>query len=193
VHVYTSGDEAELFLNGRSLGRKRKGPDEFRLRWDDVVYQPGELKVVAYKDGRPWAQDSERTAGKAAQLRLRTDRTPLAADGQDLAFVSAAILDAAGVPAPRAKNHLTFAVTGPAEVVAVDDGDPTSLEPFQAREHDAFNGRALAIVRTKPGQTGAITVRVASPGLAPAEISLRSIAPADPAAGTTGPQSPLNL
>ncbi|MFO1489236.1 MAG: beta-galactosidase GalB, partial [Verrucomicrobiota bacterium] len=74
VHVYTSGDEAELFLNGKSLGRKKKGPLEYRLRWNDVVYQPGELKVVAYKNGRRWATDSVKTTGAATQLGLRPDR-----------------------------------------------------------------------------------------------------------------------
>ena len=68
VHVYTSGDEAELFLNGKSLGKKKKGQYEYRLRWDDVVYQPGELKVIAYKNGVKWAEDMMRTTGKASQL-----------------------------------------------------------------------------------------------------------------------------
>ena len=70
VHVYTSGDEAELFLNGKSLGRKKKAQFEYRLRWDDVVYEPGELRVVAYKDGKQWATDSVKTAGAASKLLL---------------------------------------------------------------------------------------------------------------------------
>src|SRR5436190_10986534 len=68
VHLYTSGDEAELFLNGRSLGRKKKAPYEYRLRWDDVKYEPGELRVIAYRNGRHWAEDTMRTAGAAAKL-----------------------------------------------------------------------------------------------------------------------------
>ena len=81
VHVYTSGDEAELFLNGKSLGRKKKGRYEYRLRWDDVVYQPGELKVVAYKKGKNWARDAVKTTGPATQLTLTADRPTLHADG----------------------------------------------------------------------------------------------------------------
>ncbi len=76
VHVYTSGDEAELFLNGKSLGRKKKGQYEYRLRWDDVVYQPGELKVVAYKQGKKWAQDVVTTTGPAAKLILQAGPQP---------------------------------------------------------------------------------------------------------------------
>jgi hypothetical protein len=184
VHVYTSGDEAELFLNGRSLGRKKKGPLEYRLRWDDVVYQPGELRVVAYKDGKKWAEDVERTAGPAAKLSLQADRRVLAADGRDLAFVTVTIADRRGVPAPRAKNHVKFSLTGPGEIAAVDDGDPTSFEPFQASEHDAFNGLVLGVVRTKPGQAGAITVRAQSDGLAAGEIELLSAAAPDPSYAT---------
>ncbi len=180
VHVYTSGDEAELFLNGKSLGRKKKGPFEYRIRWDDVVYQPGELKVVAYKNGRKWAEDSERTAGPSAVLWLQADRTVLTPDGSDLAFITASITDKDGVPAPLAKNHLKFTVDGPGEIVAVDNGDPTSFEPFQAKDHDAFHGLALVVVRTKAGQGGDISVRVRSDGLAPAEVSLDSAPPPDP-------------
>jgi beta-galactosidase len=174
VFVYTSGDEAELFLNGQSLGRKKKAPFTYRLRWDDVVYQPGELKVVAYKDGRQWAEDVQRTAGAAAQIGLQADRIVLAADGRDLAFVTAAITDAHGVLAPRAHDHLTFTVSGPGDIVAVDNGDPTSFEPFQAPQHDAFNGRALVIVRTRANQAGAITISATAGGLAAGQVEVRS-------------------
>src|SRR5690606_22950344 len=114
VHVYTSGDEAELFLNGESLGRKKRGPFEYRLRWNEVAYQPGELKVVAYKDGRPWAEDVVRTAGDIAGLKLEVDRSLLRADGLDLGFVSATVVDARGNLVPRSKPVVTFTVEGPA-------------------------------------------------------------------------------
>jgi beta-galactosidase len=163
VHVYTSGDEAELFLNGKSLGRKKKEAYQFRLRWDDVTYQPGELKVVAYKDGKKWATDSVKTAGPAAKLKAEADRATIAADGADLSFVTVTIQDKSGVTAPRANNHLAFSISGPGEIVAVDNGDPTCLEPFKATEHDAFNGLCLAIVRaTGPGE---ITLTATSPDL----------------------------
>jgi beta-galactosidase len=160
VHVYTSGDEAELFLNGTSLGRKKRGPREYRLRWDDVVYQPGTLNVQAYKNGRPWASDEVKTAGAAARLRLTADRTQVRGDGKDLIFITAAILDAAGVNVPRSHNRLAFSVSGPGTIVATDNGDPTSFEPFTSSSREAFNGLALAIVRPTRGATG--TIRVAA-------------------------------
>ncbi|MFZ5494932.1 MAG: beta-galactosidase GalB [Verrucomicrobiota bacterium] len=172
VHAYTSGDEAELFLNGQSLGRKKLARGEHRLRWDDVKYAPGELRLVAYKAGAKWAEAVQRTAGPAARLKLMPDRPELAADGKDLSFVTVRIEDANGVLAPRAANRVAFAVSGPAEIVATDNGDPTSFESFQSKERAAFNGLVLVVVRTKPGEAGPITLRATSPGLVPTEVTL---------------------
>jgi beta-galactosidase len=172
VHVYTSGDEAELFLNGRSLGRKKKAAQEYRLRWDDVVYAPGELKVVAYKNGAPWADATQKTAGAATALELKADRSSLAADGSDLAFVTARVVDDTGTLVPRAKNRVHFSVRGPAEIVATDNGDPTDLQAFRSAERRVFNGLGLVIVRPRRGETGAITLRAEADGLRPVEISL---------------------
>jgi beta-galactosidase len=173
VHVYTSGDEGELFLNGKSQGRKKKGQYEYRLRWDDVVYQPGTLKVVAYKNGKRWATDTMRTARPAAQIRLTAEEPRVKANGQDLAFITAAITDESGNLVPRLKNRILFTIAGPGEIVATDNGDATSLEPFQSRERDAFNGLALAIVRPT-GQPGTITLRASSESLSGGEIKIRS-------------------
>ncbi|HVT71995.1 MAG TPA: beta-galactosidase GalB [Lacunisphaera sp.] len=172
VHVYTSGDEAELFLNGQSLGRKAKAPGTYRLRWDDVKYAPGELKVVAYKNGAKWAEDVERTAGPAAKFTLAPDRAELHADGADLSFVTVRILDATGQLVPRAANRLHFEVTGPAEIVATDNGDATSFESFQSKDRNAYNGLALVIVRTKRGDPGAITLKATAEGLPAVETTL---------------------
>jgi beta-galactosidase len=177
VHVYTSGDEAELFLNGRSLGRQRKGPFEYRLRWDDVVYQPGELKVVAYKNGRKWATATQRTTGPAAKLTLRPDRRRIAADGRDLSFVTVRVEDQAGRLVPRARPRLRFALDGPGEIVATDNGDPTDHTPFPAHERAAFNGLALVIVRAKPGEPGQIHLTVQADGLPPATTTIRGAKP----------------
>jgi beta-galactosidase len=174
VFVYTSGDEAELFLNGQSLGRRQRGPLEYRLRWDDVKYQPGELRVVAYKHGRPWAEDVVKTTGAAAKVTLAADRGVLRADGADLSFVTVTIADQDGRPVPRTKNLVRFELTGPGGIVAVDNGDATSFEPFQAKERKAYNGLALVIVRTQAGVPGAITLKAQADGLAPAEITIKS-------------------
>jgi len=172
VHVYTSGDEVELFLNGKSLGKKKKGKFEYRLRWDDAVYQPGELKAVAYKDGRKWAETVMKTTGKAAGLKLSADRATIEADGADLAYITVKVVDKDGLTVPRTKNHLKFSIVGPGEIVAVDNGDATSFEPFQATERDAYNGLALVIVRSKKGETGKISVKADSDGLKSGLISV---------------------
>jgi len=164
VHVFTSADEAELFLNEKSLGRKTKQPGEYRLRWDDVVYEPGALKVVAYKAGKEWATDVVRTAGPPAAVVLETSTRPLVANGTDLGFVSARIVDAHGVTVPRAENVISFAIDG-GEVVATDNGDPTSFEPFTSPRRRAFSGQCLAIVRTKHDHVGSVHVTASSDGL----------------------------
>jgi beta-galactosidase len=177
VHVYTSGDEAELFLNGHSLGRRKKGKFEYRLRWDDVKYAPGELKVVAYKDGKPWTTASVKTTGPAAKLLLTADRAKIAADGSDLSFITTTVADTEGLMVPRSKPKLKFEITGPGEIVATDNGDPTDHTSFQSTERAAFNGLALAIVRAKPGASGPIIVKVSADGLAPMETTITATAP----------------
>jgi beta-galactosidase len=174
VFVYTSGDEAELFLNGRSLGRKKMEPLQYRLRWDDVKYEPGELKVIAYKHGQKWAEDVVKTTGPAAKIALAADRSALAADGSDLSFITVTIADANGLLVPRSDNLVKFELSGPGEIVAVDNGDATSFESFQAHEHHAFNGLALVIVRTEAGKPGVITLKAQSDGLTTADVTLQS-------------------
>ncbi|MDP4291256.1 MAG: DUF4982 domain-containing protein, partial [Bacteroidota bacterium] len=172
VHVYTSGDEAELFLNGKSLGRKKKGPLEYRICWDSVVYQPGVLKVIAYKDGKKWAEDIQKTSGPAAKLTLQADRNVIKNDGLDLSFVTVTIADKDGLLVPRSNNLVQFEISGPGEIVGVDNGDATSFESFKAKEHKAFNGLALVIVRSKPGQPGVIQLKAKSAGLADSSIQI---------------------
>jgi beta-galactosidase len=175
VHVYTSGDEAELFLNGKSLGRKKKELYEYRIHWDDVVYQPGELKVVAYKNGKKWATETVTTTGEPAKLALQADRNKILADGQDLSYITVTVADKHGSMAPRANNHIQFEIEGPGEILATDNGDATSFESFQAPERNAFNGMALVIVRAKPGLTGTIKLTAKSDGLAAGTIRLKSV------------------
>jgi beta-galactosidase len=172
VHVYTSGDEAELFLNGASLSRKTKGPSEYRLRWDDVKYQPGELRVVAYKNGKAWAEDHVKTAGPAMKLLLAPDRAVIANDAKDLSFVMLTIADDAGQLVPRSMNPIHFELEGPGEIVATDNGDPTNMTAFPSPDRQAFNGLALAIVRAKSGQSGSIIIRAKSDGLQEAQCEI---------------------
>jgi beta-galactosidase len=172
VHVFTSGDEAELFLNGRSLGRKRRAPFEYRLRWGDVVYQPGILKVVTYKNGTEWATDIVTTAGDSAQLHVLADRSVIKADGSDLAFVTLIVTDTRGITNPRADNRIHFSIEGPGEIVASDNGDPTDFEAFPSHDRKVFHGKALLIVRSKPAQPGTMRITASAKGLAGAETSV---------------------
>jgi beta-galactosidase len=175
VHVFTSGDEGELFLNGKSLGRKKKGAYEYRLRWDDVVYAAGTLKVVTYRDGKLWAKDEVKTAGEPAGLNLKPDRAEIGADGRDLSFVTVMVADKAGLMAPRADNRVHFEIEGPGEIVATDNGDPTSFDSFQAHDCKAFNGLCLVIVRGKAGVSGKIKLSAKADGLKTQSATIKTI------------------
>lgn len=173
VHVFTSGDEAELFLNGQSLGRKKKNNFEYRLRWDSVKYQPGELKVVAYKNGEPWAEDKVKTTGEPNKLRATLDREKIISDGKDLVFVTVEITDKEGFVVPISNNEIQFSIEGQGEIVATDNGDPTDMTEFPSTERKAFNGMALAIVRSLPDGNGDITVKVKSEGLVGTSVKIK--------------------
>ncbi len=165
VHVYTSGDEAELFLNGKSLGRKKKAPYEYRLRWDDVRYEPGKLEVVAYKNGREWARDVMQTTGPAARIEILPEDTTLTADGADLAYLRVRVVDRDSLRVPTADNLIRFTVKGPGLLAAVGNGDATEHDSFHADRYRAFNGQCLLIVRAKKGERGLITVTAGADGL----------------------------
>lgn len=171
VHVYTSGDEAELFLNGQSLGRKiKKQGEDFRLVWDNVKYIPGELKVIAYKNGKQWASDVVKTAGDAAKLSLMADRKQIESDGEDLAYVTVRVEDKGGVLVPRSHPEIHFQIEGPGEIVATDNGDATSFESFQSHIRHAYNGMALVVVKGKKGMKGNIIIKAAGKGFAGSQV-----------------------
>lgn len=174
VHVFTSGDEAELFLNNKSLGRKKKAQYEYRLRWDSVLYEPGELKVITYKNGKLWATDRVTTAGQPARLALKADRSLITADGKDLSFITLQVLDGKGEIVPQANNLILFEISGPGEIVATDNGDPTDLSSFASKERKAFSGLALVVVRAKAKQAGTIKIVAKSNGLGVAQITVKA-------------------
>ena len=173
VHIYTSGDAVELFLNGKSLGRREKSHSYDRLTWDDVRYEPGSLKAIAYKNGQKWAEELVETTGKPAALQVTAEKTELKNDGTDLSFIRVAVVDSQGRVVPRSKNHLKFSVTGPAEIIATDNGDATSLLPFQLSERDAYNGLALVILRSQYMKQGKVLLTVESKGLPKQKIALK--------------------
>jgi beta-galactosidase len=193
VMAYTNADEVELFLNGKSLGRKKRfsepvelpvGPNvsadrkflsKYRLEWQ-VPYEPGDLKAVAYRDGRQAAVDEVRTAGAPARVKLTPDHTSIRADGDDLSFLTVRIEDRDGNLCPSADNLVHFNVTGAGTIAAVDNGNAATEEPFQADHRKAFSGMALLIVRSKSGQAGRIHIAATSDGLtaAAADVTTHS-------------------
>ncbi|SFF68053.1 beta-galactosidase [Salegentibacter agarivorans] len=190
VFAYTNADEVELFINGKSYGRKIKGinkteipaefkgfekgmyPSRHRLSWD-VPYQSGALKVIAYKDGNKVAEKEIKTASKPTGIHMIADRNNIAADGKDLSFITVRIEDEHGNLHPIADNLVKFQIEGDGVLAAVGNGDQTSMASFQIPERKAFNGLCLLIVKSTE-KSGRIKVTASSPGLDPETITVRT-------------------
>ncbi|KAI0448692.1 glycoside hydrolase family 2 protein [Xylaria acuta] len=175
VHVFSSADEAELFVNGKSQGRLVKAQYTYRFRWDKVIYAPGELHVVTYRNGKVWAKATVETVGNAAGLRLTVDRSSIRADGEDLVYVTAEIVDSKGRAVAQATNTIKFDVSGAGELVATDNGDPTDFTAFPSKQRKVFSGLALAIVRAKTGKHGPITITASGANLRTARVAVKAI------------------
>jgi beta-galactosidase len=145
---------------------------KYRLRWNEVAFEPGELKVVAYRGNERIGEAFMRTAGAPASLRLSPDRVELSASGEDLSYILVEAVDEKGTPCPLAENMVTFDVEGPAEIAGVGNGNPLSLEPFQADHRRLFHGKAMLILRSLDGQSGDILVTARSEGLKDGAASL---------------------
>lgn len=186
VMVYTSFPEAELWINGVSQGRQRRlTPSEasassdslallrrYRLMWMDAVYEPGEIRVVAYdSDGRPAAEKIVRTAGKPYALRLEPAVESLRADGDDLAYITVSVVDREGNLCPSDSRLVKFNVRGAGKYRAAANGDATSLDLFHLPEMHLFNGRLTAIVQSGT-QPGVLTLTATAPGLKSATVSI---------------------
>lgn len=182
VFVYTNGDSAELFLNGKSLGKRKKGeiPNTkqatsqlsdkyfssvrtYRLFWLDVPYEPGELKAVAYKDGKRIGEAIVKTAAKAAKLRLTADRPAIAADGMDLSYVTIEMTDKDGNVCPLAMDNLSFSVEGPVTLVGVANGNQMGFDSFTDETHPLFYGKAVAVLRSRHNESGNGKLKVSAP------------------------------
>ena len=124
-------------------------------------------------NGQKWAEELVETTGKPAALQVTAEKTELKSDGTDLSFIRVAVVDSQGRVVPRSKNHLKFSVTGPAEIIATDNGDATSLLPFQLSERDAYNGLALVILRSQYMKQGKVLLTVESKGLPKQKIALK--------------------
>lgn len=178
VFCYTNYPSAELFVNGKSKGVQKKSNQtnltRYRLMWNDVVYEKGSLKVVAYDaNGKAVATKEIKTAGLPHHLKLSADRIQLKADGKDLSFVTISVVDKEGNLCPNATDNLSFTVTGAGKYRAACNGDATSLQMFHEPEMKAFSGMAVAIVETTKTK-GEINLKVAAKGLPVAMITMQA-------------------
>ena len=172
VMVFSSGDEAELFLNGKSLGVRKRGQgpsytqklevckNAYRFVWEDVVYKPGTLSVKVKKKGRPWATAQRVTTGDAVKVEAAVDRKQLLNDGYDLAYISLSLVDKNGNVVPTDSREVEFVITGPGELVGFCNGNQTDHTCMQSKSQSFFNGRMIAIVRSKRGEAGEAEISV---------------------------------
>lgn len=193
VFVYTNHPSAELFINGKSQGRRTKDmsvtvhnsadslsmktfkrQQRYRLMWMDTVYEPGTVKVVAYDaDGNPVAEKEIHTAGKPYRIVLEADRSQIKADGKDLSFVTVKVVDRNGNLCPLADNRISFKVKGKGSYRAGANGNPASLESFQEPEMKVFYGMMTAIVSSSE-EPGDIILEATSKGLRKAVLVISS-------------------
>ncbi len=187
VFVYTSYPSAELFVNGVSQGVRtfaksdretpclgEKAMKRFRLMWNDVVYQPGEIKVVAYDtEGKAVAEKAIKTAGKASAIRLTPDRTVIKADGEDLCFINVSLTDKNGNPVPTDSRLINVKVSGAGSFKAIANGDPTCLEPFHKPQMHLFSGQLTILVQSGT-EAGDIKVEVSGKGVRKAIMNIKA-------------------
>ncbi len=172
VAYYNNADEVELLLNGKSLGKRAKTGDNLHVKWR-VLYEPGKLEAISRLNEREVLRKEIKTAGKPARVNLKADRNTIAADGKDLSFVTATIVDKDGVMVPTANHLIKFKVDGAAFIAGVDSGDPVSHEPFKADKHTALNGLALAILQST-GAKGKATLTASVEGLESSTITIQT-------------------
>lgn len=171
VDVYSNCEAVELELNGQSLGTKARPADDAPREWT-VPFAPGRIQAICRNGDKVAATDEQRTAGPATQILLSTDSRGLGPGWDDVAFVTATVADAAGVPVPAADGGISFGVAGPGGVAAVDNADLSSHEPFQATERSAYQGWCVAVIRANAA--GRLVVTASSPRLAAASLTLEA-------------------
>jgi len=157
VSVYSSCDQVELFLNGKSLGKKPTNRSTKFTAIFTVPYQAGVLKAVGFAGKKMVSSTELKTAGEVANIRLTADRTEIAADGQDLSYITVDLVDAYSVRNPKAENLIHFEIEGAGEIVGVGNANPVSLESYQLPQRKAWQGKCMVIVKSKK-QVGKITL-----------------------------------
>lgn len=175
VHVYfNNADEVELFLNGKSLGKKSKQGNDLFVRFNGITYQPGTLKAVSKYKGKKVMETVIKTAGAPYKIVVEADRPMITAGGEDLCFVRISILDKDGNLVPYANNKLNFTISGAGSIAALDNGYQADLEPYSNKKNrNAFNGLALAIVRPAK-EKGEIVLNISANGLKEATVKIQA-------------------
>ncbi|MFZ1290068.1 MAG: glycoside hydrolase family 2 TIM barrel-domain containing protein [Melioribacteraceae bacterium] len=180
VHVHTNADYGELFLNGKSLGKKYKNPqsenifEKYRLMWNDVKYEPGELKVVVYKDGKYYGEKILKTADVPYSISLTPDRSIINSDGEDLSYILVEALDKNGNLCPLADNEINFEIIGNGEIAGVGNGNPQSYQSFKSDKIKLFYGKAILIVKSIKDKKGKIEISSKSNGLKDSAVELQA-------------------
>lgn len=193
VMCFSSGDEAELFVNGKSQGVCRKDKlnkgekipqgvrdtsrTAYRFVWENVVYEPGEISVVVKKNGKPWAEDKVMTTGEGVAMQIALDGSTIVADGHDLSFIELVVVDEKGNVVPTDCRKVSFSIEGPAVLIGFCNGNPIDQTCMQTPQQEFFNGRILAVVRSKRGETGSATVTVRAENLPPVRARIKVVTP----------------
>lgn len=172
VAYYNQADEVELFLNGKSLGKKRKEKDNMHVKWR-VPFAAGTVKAVSSVNGKVVLTKEIKTAGAPAAIQLIADRSQIAADGTDLSFITVKLVDKKGVIIPDGNQLIQFSITGPGFIAGVDNGDPVSHESFKASQHKLMAGLGLVIVQSD-GKPGSIRLTAKSQGLPDVNIEIEA-------------------
>jgi beta-galactosidase len=167
---YNNADEIELWLNGKSLGVKKKRSDDLHVLWR-IPFAAGTVKVISRKDGKEVLTKEIKTAGKPARLVVEADRSQISSSGADLSFVTVRVVDAAGTTVPDADNLIKFSVTGNGFIAGTDNGDPVSHTSFKANERKAFHGLCLAVIQSN-SNPGKIKLQTMAEGLPPVTIEI---------------------
>lgn len=168
---YNNADEVELFVNGKSQGRKQKKDGAYHVSWR-VRYEAGIIKAVSYKDGKPFLEKEIKTTNQPSSIRLVADRPQIKADGKDLSYVTVEVLDKDGLAVPTANNRINFEIEGEGIIAGTDNGNPNDTISLKRPERHLFSGKAIAIIQSKKVK-GGITLTAKSEGLKSASIRLR--------------------
>jgi beta-galactosidase len=173
VNVYSSCESTELFLNGKSLGKKETNrATEFQAAWN-VPYQRGELKVVGYRNEKPVSQSMLATAAETKAIKISADRNTIKADNQDLSYITVELTDEKGIRNPKEERLVKFEIEGEGKIVGVGNANPVSTESYRLPQRKAWQGRCLVIVKST-GNAGKIRLTASAEGLTPVQVEIQT-------------------